>query len=261
MLRRNQKNLIYLLVLLTPFLIFLVRSDSLVPLKSGLIQGLSLPIHLIAIPLDEIKKILFYHRIHNEYKRLRKETGELKAKLVGMEEIIHENTRLEQLLQFKRNLVYSSVAANVIGRDPAGWNSSIIIDRGTRDGIGPGMPVISTLGVVGRVAEAAEQYSKVILLTDPQFSVAAVVQGSREIGLVSGSLQGEICRLRFIGFNSPVSVGDKVVTSELSTFFPEGLLIGEILQIVEDSHKPTIECIIKPSVVLSQLEEILVIRR
>ena len=111
----------------------------------------------------------------------------------------------------------------------------------------------------GKIAEAGEQYSKVILLTDPQFSVAAVVQRPREIGLVSGSLQGEICRMRFISADAQVSVGDKVITSKLSTSFPEGLLIGEILQIVDDPQKPAIECIIKPSVALSQLEEVLVI--
>ncbi len=193
------------------------------------------------------------------YQRLHEESNVLKARLVGVEEPTAQHMRLERLLAFKRNLVYSSVTASVIGRDPSGWSSSMIIDRGRGAGIRQGMPAINALGVVGKITEVSEQDSKVVLLTDPQFSVAAVVQGSREIGLVTGSLQGEICRMRFISSDAQINVGDKVITSRLSTSFPEGLLIGEVVRIIRNPQEPSIECIIKPVVVLSQVEEVLVI--
>ena len=220
---------------------------------------MNVPIEIVSLPFYEIKKILYYHRTFNEYQRLRDEVNVLKARLAGLDEVAAENMRLERLLTFKRSLVYSSVTASVIGRDPSGWSSSMIINRGKDDGIRQGMPVISALGVVGKIAEVSESDSKVVLLTDPQFSVAALVQGSREIGLVNGSLQGEICRMRFISSDAQINVGDKVITSKLSTSFPEGLLIGEVVKIIGDPQEPSIECIIKPAVVLSQVEEVLVI--
>ena len=220
---------------------------------------MNVPIEIISFPFYEAKKILFYHRTFDEYQRLREEVSALKARLVGQDELVAENLRLERLLTFKRSLVYPSVTASVLGRDPSGWSSSMIIDRGKGDGIRQGMPVINALGVVGKVAEVSEENSKVVLLTDPQFSVAALIQGSREIGLMTGSLQGEICRMRFISSDAQISVGDKVVTSKLSTSFPEGLLIGEVVRIIGNPQEPSIECVIKPAVILSQVEEVLVI--
>jgi len=78
---------------------------------------------------------LYYHRTFDEYKRLREETGILKARMIGLEEVILENKRLEELLEFKRKLIYSSVTANVIGRNPSLWSSSMLIDKGKNDGI------------------------------------------------------------------------------------------------------------------------------
>lgn len=259
MLRRNQKNLVYLFILFIPFFLFFTPAESWTSLKFGFIRGLSVPIRLVSVPIREIKKILFYHRTFEEYKRLREEVDSLKARLVGFDEVMRENARLERLLEFKRKLIYSSVAASVVGRDPSSWNSSMIINKGGQDGIRQGMPVMNALGVVGKIAEAGERQSKVILLTDPQFSVAALVQGSREFGLVSGTLQEGLCRMRYLNADARVNVGDKVITSKLSSSFPEGLLIGEVVEIIPSAQKPTKECLIKPVVLFSQIEEVLVI--
>lgn len=213
---------------------------------------------MLSFPLVELKKILYYHRTFDEYKRLREETDLLKARMVGLEEVIRENTRLELLLDFKRRLIFSSVAASVIGRDPSYWNSSMVIDKGKEDGIRQGMSVVNALGVVGKIAEVGPTTSKVILLSDPQFSVAALIQGPREAGLVTGTLEGSL-RMRYINEEARIHVGDKVITSKLSSSFPEGLLIGEVIQINEDPKRSFFECIIQPAVSFSQLEEVLVI--
>lgn len=258
MFRTNRKNLTYLFILLAAFFSLFAGAKYFHPLKSGVIKISSVPIRVISYPIREIKKILYYHRTFDEYKRLKEETDVLKARMVGLEEVILENARLENLLKFKRKLVYSSVVANVIGRDPSYWNSTMIIDKGGSDGIRQGMPVVSALGIVGKIAEVSRDTSKVVLLMDPQFSVSALVQGPRESGLVSGTLQG-VCRMRYLRSGAKIRIGDKVITSKLSSSFPEGLLIGEIIAINDNSKKPTTECIIQPSVALSQIEEVLVI--
>ena len=213
---------------------------------------------VLSFPLLEFKKILYYHRTFDEYRKLSREVESLRARLVGLEEVIRENTRLEKLLQFKRTLVYQSVSAGVIGRDPTRWNSSMIIDRGSDHGIIVGQAVVNALGVVGKIAEVSESTSKVILLTDPQFSVAGLVQRPRESGLVSGTLQG-LCRIKFISEDADIQPGDIVITSKLSSSFPESLLIGEIIEIVENPRGSSKECIVQPAVSVSQIEEVLVI--
>jgi len=256
--RRTRKNLVYLFIPLLLFFIFFSYSEVFTPIKFKIIQASAAPIRIFSFPFKELKKILYYHRTFKEYRRLKGETDFLKARLIGLEEVIRENKRLEDLLEFKRTLVYSSVVANVIGRNPSLWNSSMIIDKGEGDGVKQGQPVVNALGVVGKVAEVGPKTSKVILLIDPQFSVAALVQEPRESGLVSGSLQG-VCRLRFIKSNATIQLGDTVITSKLSSSFPEGLLIGEIIKIEENPKSDSIECLVAPAVSLSQLEEVLVI--
>jgi rod shape-determining protein MreC len=120
------------------------------------------------------------------------------------------------------------------------------------------MPVVSASGVVGKVAEVGKDKAKVLLVTDPSFSVAALAQRSREIGLVSGTLQG-LCRMRYLPAGADLQVGDLVITSQFSSSFPEGLLIGEIVTVKYRPHDEMLETTIQPSVPLSQVEEVLII--
>ena len=256
--RNNHRTIIYILFLFIPFLLFLNQAKFFTAVKFGFITVVSAPVKMLAFPVREAKKILYYHRIYEGYKDLRRETDFLKARLTGVEELSRENTRLAKLLDLKRELVSSSVAANVIGREPSFWNNSMIIDKGDKDGIKVGQPVINALGVVGKIAEVSHSTAKVILITDPQFSVAALAQRTRESGLVSGTLGGK-CRMNYIDKDALIRHGDKIITSKLSSSFPHNLVIGTVVDIVENTSTNTIEAVIEPSVALSQLEEVLVV--
>lgn len=254
----NRKNITYVLVFLIPFLIFFSRTKIFTTVKFTVVNAFSLPIKIISFPLLEIKKMVFYHRTFDEYRRKTQEVNRLSARLVGMEEIMRENVRLERLLNFKQRLMFSSIGAHIIGRDPSRWNSSLILDRGGRDGVKPGHPVVNELGVVGKVTEVSGSKSKVMMLTDPQFSAAIMVQRTRESGVISGTLTG-MCRLKFIRDNADIQVGDIVITSKLSTEFPESLVVGEVIEIRNGLRNSAREYLVKPSVALSQLEEVLII--
>ncbi|MDP8211832.1 MAG: rod shape-determining protein MreC [Candidatus Zapsychrus exili] len=241
-----------------PFFLFFVRPNFLNSFKLKLVEITASPIRLISIPIKEAKKILYYHRTFDEYKKVKAQADVLSARLIGFEEVSKENSRLERLLEFKRRSIYSSVAANVVGRNPSHWNSSIIIDKGSRNGIKQGFSVVNSLGIVGKVLEVSENISKVMLIVDPQFSVAALVQRPRESGLISGTLQG-MCRMRYLSEDVEILEGDKVITSKLSSSFPEGLLIGKVISVNQSLRDSSLECIVQPAVSFSQIEEVLVI--
>lgn len=224
----------------------------------AVVDKLATPIRIISFPIREVKKILYYHRTFDEYLRLRQETNLLKRRITSVDEVILENVRLLNLLDLKKKLLHSSIAAQVVGREPSNWNSSLLIDKGERDGIKKGMPVVNGLGVIGRINDVGENTSKIILLTDPQFSVAALVQRGRENGLVSGTLRG-ICRMTYVDENTHIQVGDKIITSKLSTAFPEGLMIGQVIEVNENPKLASKEIFIQPSVLFSQIEEVLVL--
>jgi len=257
--RTKSKLAVYAIIVVLPFLLLFARFGPSQPLKNLVVKNISLPLRIILFPFQEAKKILFYHRIYNEYLRLTEEVNILKGRLVGWEEVARENNRLAQLLKFQRKLLYTSIAANVVGRDPSNWNATLIIDKGRQDDVDVGMPVVNAMGIVGKVAEVQEDQAKVILVTDPSFSVAAVDQRSREVGLVAGTLRG-LCRMRYLSGDADVNVNDTILTSKISSSFPEGLLIGEVIQIESQDNAVAVNCLIKPAVTLSQIEEVLVIK-
>lgn len=258
--KNHKKFLAYLIVLIIPFIFLFLRPKIFTPLKFQIVQGTSLPVRILLFPFREIRKMLTYHRTYEDYRRLKQEVAILTNRITGQEELLRENERLRDILDLKKGVVFSSVTANVIGRDPSNWNAVIIVDKGEADGISTDMPVVNTYGVVGKVAEAGPKTSKILLLSDPGFSVAALNQRTREGGVVTGTLQG-VCRLRYLPPDSKVEVGDLVVTSKLSSSFPEGLLLGRVIKLEASQSSPTIECLVQPAVALSQLEEVLIIQK
>lgn len=187
---------------------------------------------------------------------LKKELSQREVKLVQDEELLKENQRLRKLLSFKKSSNLSLVAASVIARDPSNWSSSIIIDRGKKDLIKEGQIVITPLGLVGRVLEVGRTTSKVILVNDANFSIAALVQRNREEGILKGTLSGR-CQVSFLSSQSDIRLGDLAVTSGLGGNSPKGILIGHIIELEGEGLYR--RCYLKPSVRLSTLEEVLVI--
>jgi rod shape-determining protein MreC len=256
--RKYFKKTAYASILVVPFLILFFHPKNY--RTAGLLDPVVRPVGLLQAPASELKKLFFYRETYDEYVRFKRQNELLKAKLIAIQENARAQERFEKIQDFRSNQSYTSIVANVIGRDPSSWNASLIIDRGHDEGIVVGQPVVSPLGVVGRIFEVGKNTSKVILLSDPTFAVAAVVERSRENGLLTGTLQG-VLRLQYLTDNADVKVGDSVVTSRLSTAFPEGILIGQITEVEASVNSHTVECLVDPAVDLSELEEVIVVKK
>lgn len=240
-------------------LFLLARIPFITHMKFASTDMMSLPVKIISFPFLELKKMLYYHAAYEQAQWLSKQNGKLKGDLVWMEELKRENARLDKLLKLKERS-YQSIAANVIGRDLSNWNAAVLIDKGSRDGVGVGMPVVDASGIVGKVVEVVQNRAKIILISDPSFSIAATVSRSREVGLVSGTLTGQ-CRMRYLSSDADVRIGDDIVASKLSSSFPYGLLIGTVTEVESSPGSPFPTCLIKPAAPLSQIEEVIVIVR
>jgi len=256
--RKNFKTAAYVSILVVPFLILFFHPKNY--RAAGLLDAVVRPVGLLQAPAFELKKLFFYRETYDEYVRFKKQNEILKARLIAIKENSQAQERYEKIQNFRNNQNYASIVAKVVGRDPSNWNASLIIDKGHNEGIVVGQPVVNSLGVVGRIFEVGHNTSKVILVSDPTFAVAAVVARSRENGLLTGTLQG-VLHLQYLTDNADVKVGDTVVTSRLSTAFPEGILIGQITDIQASMNSHTVECLIDPAVDLSELEEVIVIKK
>ena len=110
---------------------------------------------------------------------LREYNSQLEQQYAQMEEYKQETQRLQKLLDLKDNYQIEGTGARVIGRSSEAWSQTVIINKGTNEGISTGQTVIGTSGVVGQVVSASGSTATVRLLTDPQSGAAAMVQSSR----------------------------------------------------------------------------------
>lgn len=237
--------------------IFLL-SNSISCFKNPLQRTFKPHLSLISWLKLQSEGIIFYHRNMVENERLNNETALLRKQLFDLRELYLENARLKGLLGFKQKSGLRLSPARIIARSPESWSSSVIIDKGKYNGIRRGMVVINPRGLVGRVAESADNTSKILLINDPSLGVSSIVQRSRQEGLVSGTL-GTNLIMRYLSKDADIVAGDLVITSGLSQIYPKGLLVGKVVDIRGDLSGLNCYAIIKPAVDCSAIEEVLVI--
>ena len=150
------------------------------------------------------------------------------AELIELREIANDYERLAQLLDYTSTAANQEfVTADVISIDQTGLRRSITINRGTRDGIAVGMPVVTDQGLVGRVLDISANAARVLLITDRDSAVSARLQTSRVEGSLRGQLSGNL-RLTMVPPGDSVAVGDLVLTSGLGGNFPADIVIGVV---------------------------------
>jgi rod shape-determining protein MreC len=145
----------------------------------------------------------------------------------------------------------------VIGRNSNSWTEIIYINRGTRDKVVKGLPVVTHEGLVGQVIYAAPTLSQVMSLTDFRSGVDALVQRSRASGVVTGRGR-HLAELKFLAAGADVQPGDRLISSGMGGVYPKGLIIGEVKEFQRNGRRSQ-QVEIQPNVDFSHLEEVLVL--
>lgn len=175
-------------------------------------------------------------------------------------EIELANERLRHLIGFEKSVQEPMTAAQVVGKDPSPWSKTLIVDKGARDGVREGAPVVIPEGIVGVVVEASARYAKVLLLIDPNSAVDALVQQTRARGIVKGG-GSDFCVFDYVLRKHEISVGDTVVSSGLDGVFPKGLRVGRISEIVRLNAGIFQKVSVTPYVNFEILEEVFIISK
>jgi rod shape-determining protein MreC len=190
--------------------------------------------------------------------RLRQEIAALEQQSVRLAELERENQRLIGLLDFRAGIEGIAYSARVIGRDPLPWLRTLTLDRGERDGIRRGMAVLAPQGVVGQITQVSHTASRVLVLTDSNSGIDALVQRSRARGIVQGGVDAG-CSMKYLRRAEDVGVGDRIVTSGLDNIFPKGIVIGTVVAVELRDRGLLQAAVIQPSAPLDQLEEVLIV--
>ena len=196
----------------------------------------------------------------NQNDQYREEIDRLQADIVRLRELEVENRDLRNLLGLKqRSGAGELLPVRVIARDPSPYVQSITIDRGEEDGLRDGMPVITWRGVVGRVNRVSPTSSKVLLVTDTSSSISGRIQSSeaRVAGILRGRPEGGLV-MQHIPQEESVQTGDTVITSDLGGIMPEGLVVGQVVQIRRKDVDVFQEALIEPAADMKQLERLYV---
>ena len=201
--------------------------------------------------------------VHEQNKMLKNEIEQLRQENTAAEEYAAENMRLRELLSYKESVhQFDLLAARVIGRDAAFWTSTIVVDRGAKDGVRENMPVVTGKGLVGRIMEVGPVSSKVQLILDVRSSVGTLIQraDSRVNGIVTGTLDNPYMpQMVNIPRNADVEDGDAVVTSGFGGVYPKGLMVGHVAAQKSDDSGLLKVAVIETAVDFQRLEDVAII--
>jgi rod shape-determining protein MreC len=230
---------------------------------------------VISLPLDFLQRIFGgttrdastfvsdvaeYQTLEQRNKDLEEAAAIYQAELAQLREKALDYDRLAALLQYDRfgPEDHQYVTCKVIGVDSSGFVTAIRIDCGRRDGVERLDPVVTELGLVGRITELSATGAEVLLVTDPNSKVNARLQTTRADGVVEGQLGGDLV-MSYIPIDAQVNEGDLVMTNGLGQTLPANLIVGQVLSVALAENELYQEARVRSLVDFDKLEIVQVI--
>ncbi|HTK94471.1 MAG TPA: rod shape-determining protein MreC, partial [Terriglobales bacterium] len=240
------------------------QSDRQTPLVRVWVMGAITPIEKLVVASSRGVRNLWsdylgLRGVRQENQQLKQQIENLRVEQVRMKEDAAQAQRLQALFKFKEQFIAQTVAAQVIGSSGSEQSRVIYIDKGSNDGIGQDMPVITPEGVVGKIVRVLPSTSQVLLITDPTWGVGGILEKSRLQGIAKGTAAGDL-KLANILSDEKVELGERVLTSGGDRIFPKGLPLATVSELLsrEDLF---LNIRLRPAANLGRLEEVLVITR
>ena len=260
---RNAVVLVAALFLQLVLLAFQIKRDKDVPLIRIWAIGVITPVEkLVSGAVRGVYGVWYGYadlrQARQESQGLSEEVSRLKLERHRLLEEAAEARRLRALVQFRDLTPSVTVAARVIGSSASETSRVLFLDRGSESGIRPNMAVITAEGIVGKVHRVFRGTAQVLVITDPDSGVGALLERSRLHGALRG-FGGFFCQLRYVANDEKVEPGDQVFTSGEDRIYPKGLPIG----VVTSAKTGAVfkEIMVQPFARLNRLEEVLVVTR
>jgi rod shape-determining protein MreC len=210
-----------------------------------------------------LQEYVYLVDVKHDNDRLRSENARLLEDNNRLTSAASENRRLRRLLQLRDELRGNLLSAQVIGKEVSPYFrvTRVVLDRGERDHVRPGMPVLTADGLVGQIRRTYSKYADVLLTADKTSAIDVVVQRNGARGMLKGTGAEEnyICQLEQLSRDDDVQPGDIVVTSGLGQRFPASILVGEIKEVTRREFGLYQEATVLPAVHFSRLEEVLIL--
>ena len=223
------------------------------PLRRSTLTVLRFPFTLIKAAVSLVVTLPQLPSLASNHERLRVELIQARAETARLRE---ELRHLHQSQALREAATRGELVASVLNRSMIPTQQTLLLDKGSRHGLILETAIIDTEGVVGRVTELSDTTSLVTLLTDPDSRIAALVERSRESGLLVGLGHGQ-CELIYLDAGADIEQEDRIVTAGFGGSLPKALLLGIVTRVERDEASGTARAWVRPAARLGRLEEVL----
>ena len=235
------------------------------PLRAGLAL-LAYPIQRVA--MAPVRVAMGVADFFSSQMQLQRENDALREKqlnaakdLVTLEALAAENAQLRRLLEARERLPPKSTLAEILysARDP--FSRKVIIDKGSKDGIQPGLPVVDDVGVIGQVTRVHPLLSEVTLIIDKDHAIPVQVVRNGLRAVAYGAGDGATLDLRYMAANADILNGDVLVTSGIDGTYPPGIPVAKVARIERDAAYAFAKIACLPTAGTNQHNQVLVLAR
>jgi len=249
------------------FSIILMTADH----RTNVLSGVRSIFSILIYPLQSVASIpvntglwlddqLNSHQsLVDENEAYRTENLLLKAQLQKFTSLQAENIRLRSLLKSSRKLSDQMLIAETIAVDLDPYKRQIVINKGLRNGVYAGQPILDAHGIMGQIINPGIPSSTAILITDPSHAIPVQINRNGLRTVLYGTGSANYLEILNLPNNSDIEIGDLLITSGLGGRFPEGYPVAEVINIKRDPGQPFAQIIAQASAHLEQSREVLLV--
>jgi len=234
----------------------IARPQAATQIKAAVVDGLAPIFSAVANPAQTVGSWVDAGygvlAIYEENQRLQAENERLRAWYIAAQRLSAENRELQELVNHQGSWPEPVLSSRVIADTGGAFARSLLLDQGLDQGVVRGMAAMTAQGVVGRVQTAGRHSSRLLLLTDINSRIPAMLEKNGERLVVAGNNQSRP-ELQYLRDDVPVTVGDAIVTSGIGGIFPKGLPLGSVAALEVDLEGRPTRILMQPSVDFARL--------
>jgi len=249
--QRKKRTWIIIPVAMALLLLFFARIADL-SFVDGIVTKVTAPFTATALKTSDgaasVFQIFFdLKNMSGENAMLREENQRLLSDYAQRMDLEKENEALRRQVGVEQKRQYILLGANVAYFDPLSFSHFAVIDKGSRDGVKEGMPVIMAGDVVfGKVVEAYEGFSRVMLISNSGNRVSVKTASEQATGVLAG-MTGNTLRMDLIEKNAEIAPDELVVTTGLDGVYPRGLVVGWVKEVIASQEGIFKQASIRPA--------------
>lgn len=210
--------------------------------------------------IDKVKTVMSTHdNLVSENLRLKTEQLLLRSQLQRLIAIESENNYLKTLLQSANQVQGKTLIAELLAVDSEPFVNQVLLNKGSRDSVYVGQPVLDATGVMGQVIQVGLLTSRVLLINDPRSGVAVQNARSGMRAIAMGDIYSGKMRLLYIPKTADIRVGDIFITSGLGDNYPEGYPVGKAVTVTKDPGNQFATVYLQPSAHLESSRQVLLV--